>query len=421
MTARPTVSAPLTVSVIVVSWQRPQDLRRCLTALSQQDHPALELIVVADPAACAQTQAKMQAAGWAGHILENPGGNISLARNLGLARAAGQVVAFIDDDAAAEPTWASRLIAPFAEASVVAATGFVRGRNGFSFQWRASELDHLGQDHPLEVTAPALLAARTDRAIKTQGTNCAFRAETLRAIGGFDPAYRFYLDEADVNMRLVGRGLTAVIPDAQVHHGFAASDRRRADRVPLSLHEIGASSMVFLRRHAPERLWAQGTELLRADQRRRALRLMVEGRIEPRAVEQLLLTLEQGLAEGARRVLTDLPPLPAPQTGFLPLPGTGPRPGRLIAGRIWQARKLEAQARSAVAEGAISTLIRLSPTSLRHHMRFHPDGWWQQTGGLFGPSQRNQPAFRWWRFAERIATEAENWANFRRMNDERRS
>ncbi|MCB2152739.1 MAG: glycosyltransferase, partial [Rhodobacteraceae bacterium] len=60
------------------------------------------------------------------------------ARNLGLAAAAGEIVAFIDDDAVPEPRWLARLTAPFADPGIAAAGGFVVGRNGISFQWRAS-------------------------------------------------------------------------------------------------------------------------------------------------------------------------------------------------------------------------------------------------------------------------------------------
>ena len=395
-----------TISVIVVSRHRAEALRRAVLALGQSDHPQLELVVVADPAALTGLPASAKTVAF-------DEANISAARNLGLAQAAGEVIAFLDDDAVPEPTWASRLAAAFHDPQVIAATGFVRGRNGFSYQWQASEIDQLGRDHPLDVTEAGTHAARHGRAIKTQGTNCAFCAKHLRALGGFDPAYRFYLDEADLNLRMAGRGLTAVLPLAQVHHGFAASARRRADRVPLSLYEIGASSMIFLRRHAPERLWAEGLEQLRTDQRRRAIRLMVEGRIEPGAVERLLATLEAGLAEGGRRPLPDLLPLPAAHTHFQPLPSTGPRAGRILAGRVWNHTKLATQARAAVAQGAVATVIRLSPTTLRHHMRFHPEGWWEQTGGLFGASDRRDPVFRAWRFAARITREVSLWAKLR--------
>lgn len=404
-----------TVSVIVVSWHRPLALRRCLVALAQQDHPNVELCIVADAAALTQARAVMKAAGWTGRFAENPEPNISLARNTGLRMAQGDVVAFIDDDAVPEPTWAGRLAAPFADPRLVTATGFTRGRNGFSFQWRASEVDATGLDHALAVPEGVSLHPGTaSRAVKPVGTNCAFRRETLLAVGGFDPAYRFFLEDADIGLRLASHGLTAVVSNAQVHHGFEASARRRADRAPLTLHEIGASSMVFLRRHAAERDWAATLHRLRDEQRQRLLRHMVEGRIEPRDVGRLLKTLEEGISEGGARPLEALAPIVADDlTGFLCLPGTGPRPGRIVAGRVWQKGALAAKARAAVAEGAVTTLFRFSPTALRHRHSFHPDGYWEQSGGLFGAADRREPAFRPWHFGNRLLAETTRWARLR--------
>lgn len=404
------------VSVIVVSWNRPADLRRCLLALHQQDHPALEVRLVADPASCDLALKAMQAAGWTGGVYGNPGGNISLARNIGLRASQGDVVAYIDDDAMAEPTWARRLAETFLDPSIVAATGYTLGRNGISLQWGAAEVDATGLDHPLPLAMETLVhSGAPKRAIKPVGTNCAFRRATLMQVGGFDEAYQFYLEDADIGLRLAAHGRTAVVPGAQVHHGFAASERRLANRMPTDLSQIGASSQVFLRRHADPALWPNAVARLQLEQANRLALHRRDGRIAAAEETRLLATLNAGIQLGEARPLPPLTLITSTQEApaFLPLPGTGPRPGRIIAGRIWQARRLRDQAAQAAAKGEIVTLILLSPTIRAHRHHFTPAGFWEQTGGLFGPSERSQPRFRWWRFSKRIAAETARIAAFR--------
>lgn len=403
----PFVSPP--ASVIVVSRHRAQALTLCLTGLSQQDHPAFEVIVVADPAGIAAAQAQ----GLAAKLVPFDDANISSARNAGLAQAAGDIVAFIDDDAVAEPTWLSRLCAGFAETGVVAATGFVRGRNGISYQWQASEVDAQGQDHAIVVpqTGVTLRAGTHRRAVKTTGTNCAFRRRALCAAGGFDPAFRFYLDEADVNLRMAG--LTAVVPMAQVHHDYLASDRRRPDRVPTDLTEIAASTAVFLRRHLPAGLEPGLTALRRREADRLAGHVAARRITRPEA-DRVLATIGPGWAAGLDRPTDPPPPLAFPGTAiFQPLPGTGPRPGHLISGRRWRRRSLLAAARVAVAGGGIVTVICLSPTPRAHRARFHADGFWLHEGGIFGRSDRSGRRFRLAGFATRLAEESARWGAFR--------
>lgn len=140
----------LRASVIVVSRHRPRLLAQCLRALEGQDHP-FELILVADPAALAlrpDLPIKRVAFDQA---------NISAARNAGLARAAGDVVLFIDDDALARPGWVAALLAAFADPRVLAATGFTRGPDGLNWQVRAERIDASGRGRPLPPRA-ALLA-----------------------------------------------------------------------------------------------------------------------------------------------------------------------------------------------------------------------------------------------------------------------
>lgn len=397
----------LQTSVIIVSRHRPAALLRAITALRQQDHPKFELIVVADPAALARVAQDIK------KIIFDEA-NISVARNLGLAAAAGDIVAFIDDDAAAEPTWLTRLTAPFANPDVMASTGFVRGRNGISWQWRASELDHLGQDHPFEVTG-LTLRGPAPRVVKTQGTNCAFRADALRAIGGFDPAYRFYLDEADVNMRMAC--LTAIVPDAQVHHGYMASARRRQDRLPTTLFDIGASMAVFLRCHAPENI---SLEPLRAQQSQRLAAWQRARKMTAPQVHDLLETLTHGWQDGLARDLRGPEILPNTAPDFLPLGGIGPRGGVVLAGRIWSRKSLRQQAELAVAQGQITTVICLSPTRRAHWVEFDPAGFWLHQGGIWGRADRADPRIIWGNFSSRLRQEVNRIEDVRPLSPKTR-
>lgn len=398
------MSDPIPVSVIVVSRGRPKALTRCLTGLAQLLHPAFEIVVVADPAgiaAIADRGGRIKTVGF-----DEP--NISAARNLGVVQAAGEIVAFIDDDAVPEPTWLTRLTAPFAAPQVVAAGGYVLGRNGISLQWppRAVGGDGSHSTLALDGTAPALFTGTSQRGIRTEGTNMAFRRDTLAAMGGFDPVFRFYLDETDLNLRLGAVGaVTAIVPLAQVHHGFAASARRRADRVPQSLYQVGASLAAFARKHGT----GDPTPVLAAELAARRAGLighMIAGRIEPRDVQPLLSSLQQGWAEGLARALTPLPPLPAPVTPFLPFrPPVADRGARVLAGRRWQARSLRAQASALAAQGWRISLYLFFISAQYHRVRFDPSGFWEQSGGLFGKSVRRGRAVRPWRFDNRLQSE----------------
>lgn len=403
MNARP-------VSVAVVSHGRPAALSLCLTALTQLDYHPFEIVVVADKAGLRRLDLRPDLFGRIKRVrCDTP--NISRARNMAIRQAAGEIVAFIDDDAAAEAQWLRHLAAAFDDPEAAAATGYVRGRNGISFQHRVSDIAPDGTSRPvdLDVEGPLLLRPGDGRGIKTEGTNMAFRRGLLAELGGFDPAYQFYLDESDLNMRLARRAAcTAVVPLAQVHHGLAAGRWRRDDRVPLSLHEVGASLAVFLRRHAAGIDPARFGRRERQARRRGLLEHMVAGRIEPRDVRRLLATFDAGWAEGLERRLEMLPPLGEPESEFLPFrPLIRPAGHRVLAGRSWQAKRRRGEARKLVARGFRVSLFLFGPTARYHRVRFTSDGVWEQTGGLFGRSERSQPLWRWHRFRARLADEAE--------------
>ncbi|QFS84535.1 Putative glycosyltransferase EpsH [Roseivivax sp. THAF40] len=409
MTMRP-------VSIVVVSRDRPAALARCITGLAQLDHAPFEVVVVACHDGLAAIEAHPKAAEIKTVAYDLP--NISAARNRGIAAAAGEVVAFIDDDAVPEPSWLSRLTAPFETDAVAATGGFVIGRNGFSLQWGAGTVDVTGNRHPLHLDdeAPEILHPAAGRAIKTEGTNMAVRRDVLARLGGFDPAYRFFLDETDLNMRIAATGAgTALVPLARVHHGIAPSARRHADRTPRDLTEIGASKAVFLRRHAPSELHQAALAAFHKEQRTRLLRAMQRGPLDPGDVVRLMRGLARGIKAGQARELSTLAPLPRAASGFLPFSAAPGASHRLIPCRVWARSAADNEAQRAVKAGDTVTRLCLSPTTLYHRMRFRPDGVWVQDGGLFGRSDRDGPVFRWRTFAGRVNEEAARLRRFRNL------
>lgn len=376
------------VSVIVVSNGRAADLPLCLLGVSQLDYPAFEVVLVADADGIEAARTLPFFDDLKFRRFDEA--NISAARNLGIAEAAGEIIMFIDDDAVPEPTWLRYLVAGFSEPEVAAAGGFVIGRNGISFQWKARSVDYTGVATPLDVDEenPTVLTPKDGRAIKTEGTNMALRREVIADMGGFDPAFRFYLDETDVNYRLMKAGhQTAITPLAQVHHGYKASAQRRADRVPVDLRQIGASLAVFLRKHAPEECRADAIAAVRNEQKTRALHHMVQGGLEPRDVQLLMQSFESGLEEGMQRSLERLEPLGASRSAFKPMPSRISGHAALV-GSHRLAEPLREKARQIVRSGRRVSLFLYSKTARPHRVRFSSDGFWEQSGGQFGRSVR---------------------------------
>jgi glycosyltransferase involved in cell wall biosynthesis len=119
------------VSVIVPTYDRAQQLSRCLSALSRQDYPidCFEVIVVNDGGT---TSLKGEVDGFLNRlnvtlVVQRHSGPAA-ARNTGAKRARGMLLAFTDDDCIPKPDWIRKLAARFAETQNCIIGG--RTRNG---------------------------------------------------------------------------------------------------------------------------------------------------------------------------------------------------------------------------------------------------------------------------------------------------
>ena len=385
----------LSFSVIVVSHTRPKWLARCLKALRQLDHAAFEIVIVADTASLQLLDGddfKRRAFDTA---------NISCARNIGIAAAAGDICAFVDDDAVPEPMWLQHLEKAFVETKAGAVVGYVRGRNGISFQSRVDSVDVEGETH--KEVAPGGQAFVPElpngHALKLVGTNAAMRRDVLFDVNGFDPAYAFYLDDTDISLRLANAGIkTAVAPLAEVHHAFARSKRRTALRAPKHLNYIGRSTALFLRRHRGIAEHELFTRIYNRE-RARLIRHMIQGTCEPKDIGNLLRDLQDGWAEGLSCELPLLTHLKDEGSPFLKVQAmTG---HVVLTSRLLRRHLRVAEAAKHADSGQRVSVFSFSLTPVRHLVRYSDSGVWVQTGGQFGRTHRSDRVFRWCRFTNR--------------------
>jgi hypothetical protein len=106
------------VSVVIPTFRRPDDVERCVASVLATGYPALEVLVVDNCPDDAATAQRLQTA-FAGHprvrLLSEPVPGASRARNRGARAATGDLVAFLDDDVVVDPLWLSALVGALEE------------------------------------------------------------------------------------------------------------------------------------------------------------------------------------------------------------------------------------------------------------------------------------------------------------------
>jgi GT2 family glycosyltransferase len=380
-----------TVSIVVVSWNRPDWLKRCLRAIGQLDYPRFEVVVVA----CSdgeQIAREMNV----GRVLTADRANISVARNKGVDAAAGDIIAFIDDDAVPEPTWLWHLSSAFENLAVVQAGGTTLGRNGITVQHAAARVSAAGQTFPVGEAdlKGAIIDPEGDRYPRLHGTNMAIRRDVIVSHGGFDERLTFYLDETDLTYRIAkSGGRTACVPKAIVHHASGPSRYRDEERTPRRVFEIAASAAIFHRKHCEIAHRGPARAMFLKERRRWIINHMVRGTLTPDRAYRLIQELTDGYEDGAGR--SDVPePTFSNRNSFAPRDTQSTNSDiYLISSRTERDRTLE-KAKALVGQGHRVTVFDYRPTARYHRVAFTNDGYWRHTGGIFGRELRDEPLIR---------------------------
>ena len=206
-------------SIIIPTRKRPDYLAVALASVTPQARAAGAEVIVVDDGATAATAAVARDAG-ARYVALDEAQGLNSARNAGVVTAAGELLAFIDDDVEVHAGWLAALLgAAAAHPDVDVFTGPIVAR----LEGSAARRPTCGREGP-PITHTDLGPADRD-ATRAWGANMAIRRRAFDAVGRFDPHRPCWGgDEEEWEQRLLAAG-------GRIRYVAAAGlDHRRAPR-----------------------------------------------------------------------------------------------------------------------------------------------------------------------------------------------
>ncbi|MCX8073137.1 MAG: glycosyltransferase [Candidatus Binatia bacterium] len=191
----PPLAQPPKISVIICAYNAERTMDACLAALRKLRYPDYEVIVVNDGStdrteAIAKRYPEFR-------LISQPNKGLSVARNVGLEAARGEIVAYTDSDCVVDPDWLTYLAYKFVSSDFAG----VGGPN-----LPPPEDSAIAAYVAAAPGGPTHVLIDDEVAEHIPGCNMAFRKEALEKIGGFDPVHRAAGDDVDVCWRLQDAG-----------------------------------------------------------------------------------------------------------------------------------------------------------------------------------------------------------------------
>jgi GT2 family glycosyltransferase len=246
------------ISVIICTRDRPSRLRECLNSLQQVTYSPLEILVVDNAPSGDETTkvvAEFAASDTRIRYICEPSPGLSMARNLGVAKARFDILAFTDDDTLVDPGWPAALAAGFAaDPHAECITGIVVARSldtgselyfdsrytwGKNFEPRRYDLIEHREGSALYPFSAGKFGT---------GANFALRRVAIQRMGGFDTllgagAQARGGEDLDVFVRVIlGGGRLCYLPAALVWHQHRAD----AEGLATQLHAYGCGLGAYL-------------------------------------------------------------------------------------------------------------------------------------------------------------------------------
>jgi GT2 family glycosyltransferase len=261
------------LSIIIPSYRRDDLLRLCLRSVIAFAPPRTQLLVVDDGSPNAVISRTAQAFPGVTTIRHETSGGFCAAVNSGLAHAHGDIIELLNDDAEVTAGWADAARRWFDDATIGAVAPLVLQSPANAtplIDTAGDEYDvggfarKRGHGQVFTITGPFA------RSCEVWGVSAAagfYRADVLRAIGGFPTSFGAYFEDVDVSFRLRDRGYRVQYdPQSIVWHRVSSSYGRRPSRRVIR-QQSRNEELVFWRnvsrKHLPRHIAVLGGKAVR--------------------------------------------------------------------------------------------------------------------------------------------------------------
>lgn len=226
------------VSVIVLNYNGAAIIERCLAHLLAQTYRRTEIIVV-DNASHDASLATLERYAADGRItLVRSPANVGCpaGRNLGLRAATGEVIAFMDDDGYASPTWLAEAVGVLGSSDTIGAVAALVffNRHKLILNGAGATLNRRGYGGDFCFNEPFEFARLPHHVLYPMGCGMVVRRQVLEAMGDFDADLFNYYDDVELGLWVWRMGLqVALAPEAWVDHDFSSSDAWNRNKARL--------------------------------------------------------------------------------------------------------------------------------------------------------------------------------------------
>ncbi len=212
------------VSVVITTYDEAiyDDFAACVRSVLDQTYEHVEVVIVTETDhANERVSEEFADLPTVTHVHSERSLNLASARNLGAERATGDVYAFIDDDAVADPEWLTHIADAYEREDALAVGGRLTAK------WPDSEPKYLPPEFYWLVGVTHRGFREDEGPVRnTFGANITFRADVFDELGGYDTdfgkdhGHNLQGEETELCARLSKKHGECLyyVPDAVVHH-----------------------------------------------------------------------------------------------------------------------------------------------------------------------------------------------------------